>query len=63
MAHTTHHHNKYDQLSTVDRVVRKVVLPIVFLLGLYGLVRYAFFGTTGDGTPGYQVEQPLAPPQ
>jgi len=43
--------------------MRRVVLPAVVLIGLYGLIRYALIGQRGDTLPGYQMEQPLAPPQ
>lgn len=34
-----------------NTLVRHVLLPIVFLLGIYGLIRYAVTGEGGPTTP------------
>lgn len=30
--------------STTDRLMRQVIIPLVLMMGLYGLVRYAITG-------------------
>lgn len=53
MAHIVHHHPQLQRRSFVDLIVRRVLLPIVFVVGLYGLVHYALKGKNGGMAPGY----------
>ena len=63
MVHAAHKPGPNARAPYFDRLMCRVVLPAVVLIGLYGLIRYALSGQRGDTLPGYQMEQPLAPPQ
>ena len=47
--------------SNCDSLLRRVVLPAVVLIGLYGLIRYGMGGKKEDTRPGYPAEQKLSP--